>query len=74
MMKKIIAALLTALSLTAAVHANEGGPAWDQFPKERLTDLAALRMASGLRPTPLPPSARAYLHVYKQALADSVAP
>jgi ubiquinol-cytochrome c reductase cytochrome c1 subunit len=48
MMKKIIAALLTALSLTAAVHANEGGPAWDQFPKERLTDLAALQNGAKL--------------------------
>lgn len=48
MMKKIIAALLTALSLSAAVHANEGGPAWDQFPKERLTDLAALQNGAKL--------------------------
>jgi ubiquinol-cytochrome c reductase cytochrome c1 subunit len=48
MMKKIIAALLTALSMTAAVQANEAGPAWDPFPKDRMHDMAALQNGAKL--------------------------
>jgi ubiquinol-cytochrome c reductase cytochrome c1 subunit len=47
-MKRIIAALLAALSLMSSVWANEGGPAWDKFPKERVTDLSALQHGAKL--------------------------
>jgi len=47
-MKKIIAGLLAALSLCTAALANEGGPAWDKFPKERVTDVAALQNGAKL--------------------------
>ena len=46
-MKKLIASLFAALALSAAfigpAVANEAGPGWDKFPKERTTDLAALQ-------------------------------
>ena len=42
-MKKIIASLLAALAFCTAAWANEGGPAWDKFPKDRITDVAALQ-------------------------------
>ncbi len=42
-MKKIIISLLAALSFCAGAWANEGGPAWDKFPKDRVTDVAALQ-------------------------------
>jgi ubiquinol-cytochrome c reductase cytochrome c1 subunit len=47
-MKRIIAALLAALSLMSSAWANEGGPAWDKFPKERVTDLSALQHGAKL--------------------------
>ena len=47
-MKRIIAALLASLSLMSSVWANEGGPAWDKFPKERVTDLSALQHGAKL--------------------------
>ena len=47
-MKKIIASLLAALSLMSAAWANEGGPAWDKFPKDRVTDVAALQNGAKL--------------------------
>jgi ubiquinol-cytochrome c reductase cytochrome c1 subunit len=42
-MKRIFFSLLAWLGLVASVAASEGGPAWDTFPKERLTNLAALQ-------------------------------
>ncbi|WP_395702519.1 cytochrome c1 [Aquabacterium sp.] len=42
-MKRLLACLLAALSFTSAVLANEGGVPWDKFPKERVTDVAALQ-------------------------------
>jgi ubiquinol-cytochrome c reductase cytochrome c1 subunit len=42
-MKRLIACLLAALSFAGAALANEGGPAWDKFPKDRITDVAALQ-------------------------------
>ena len=47
-MKKIIAGLLAALTLCTAAMANEGGPAWDKFPKERATDVTALQNGAKL--------------------------
>jgi ubiquinol-cytochrome c reductase cytochrome c1 subunit len=47
-MKKIIAGLLAALTLCTAALANEGGPAWDKFPKERATDVTALQNGAKL--------------------------
>jgi len=47
-MKKIVAWMLAALGLCSAVWANEGGPAWDRFPKERVTDMAALQNGARL--------------------------
>ncbi|OYU42776.1 MAG: cytochrome c1 [Burkholderiales bacterium PBB4] len=49
-MKKIIACLLTAvgLSLGGAALANEGGPAWDKFPANRISDVAALQNGAKL--------------------------
>ena len=42
-MKRILLSLLAALSFCAGAWANEGGPAWDKFPKDRVTDVAALQ-------------------------------
>ena len=49
-MKRIIAGLLAVLALnfSGSVLANEGGPAWDKFPKERITDMAALQNGAKL--------------------------
>ena len=51
-MKRIIATLLTALSLSAGLSgtalANEGGPAWDKFPAGRVNDVAALQHGAQL--------------------------
>jgi ubiquinol-cytochrome c reductase cytochrome c1 subunit len=47
-MKKLFACLLAVWALTGSVMANEGGPAWDKFPKERVTDLAALQRGAKL--------------------------
>ena len=42
-MKKIIASLLTSLALVGGVHASGGGVAWDRFPTEKMSDMAALQ-------------------------------
>jgi ubiquinol-cytochrome c reductase cytochrome c1 subunit len=47
-MKRIIVSLLAALSFCTSVFANEGGPAWDKFPKDRVTDMAALQNGAKL--------------------------
>ena len=47
-MKKIIAWITVALALCGAAMANEGGPAWDKFPKDRVTDMAALQHGAKL--------------------------
>jgi ubiquinol-cytochrome c reductase cytochrome c1 subunit len=46
-MKRILAALLAALSVATA-WAAEGGPAWDKFPTERMTNLASLQNGARL--------------------------
>ena len=49
MMKKLLLTLLAALSLAAgAVRAAGDGIAWDKFPAERVTDLAALQNGAKL--------------------------
>ena len=48
LMKRFIASLLVALSFCGAASAQEGGPAWDKFPTERLTDQAALQHGAKL--------------------------
>jgi ubiquinol-cytochrome c reductase cytochrome c1 subunit len=40
--QKIILGLMLVLGLTAGVHANEGGPAWDKAPN-RINNMAALQ-------------------------------
>jgi len=47
-MKRIIASLLAALALCSGALANTDGPAWDKFPKERMTDVAALQHGAKL--------------------------
>ena len=51
-MKRIIARLLSALlllaGLSSAALASEGGPALDKFPKDRVTDMAALQHGAKL--------------------------
>lgn len=47
-MKRRIAALLAALSLASSVAASEGGIAWDRFPQERMTNVAALQSGAHL--------------------------
>ncbi|MBI5259019.1 MAG: cytochrome c1 [Burkholderiales bacterium] len=47
-MKRLIACLLAALSFAGAALASESGPAWDRFPKERITDQAALQNGAKL--------------------------
>ena len=47
-MKRIIASLLAALALCGPALASEGGPALDRFPKERVTDMAALQNGAKL--------------------------
>lgn len=42
-MKKLILCLLAGLALVSGAQASSEGPAWDKFPKERVTDLAALQ-------------------------------
>ena len=48
LMKRFIASLVVALSFCGAAFAQEGGPAWDKFPVERLTDQAALQHGAKL--------------------------
>jgi len=47
-MRRFIAALLTVLAVAGPASASESGPAWDKFPKERLTDMAALQNGAKL--------------------------
>ncbi|MFG6416368.1 cytochrome c1 [Roseateles sp. DC23W] len=47
-MKKLIAILLASLSLSGAVHAAGGGIEWDKFPKEKMSDMAALQNGAKL--------------------------
>ena len=47
-MKKLIAILLASLSLAGAAHASSGGMEWDKFPKEKMTDVAALQNGAKL--------------------------
>ena len=51
-MKKTILNLLAALAFFAGIPtaalANEGGPAWDKFPNDRITDMAALQHGAKL--------------------------
>ena len=48
MMKKLILWLLASLWLAAGAQAAGGGIAWDKFPKERVTDQAALQNGAKL--------------------------
>ena len=47
-MKKIILWLLAGLALVSGAQASSEGPAWDKFPKERVTDMAALQNGAKL--------------------------
>jgi ubiquinol-cytochrome c reductase cytochrome c1 subunit len=47
-MKKLLLALLTALTLAGTAQANEEGAPWDRFPAQRITDLAALQNGAKL--------------------------
>jgi ubiquinol-cytochrome c reductase cytochrome c1 subunit len=47
-MKKLILSLLACLALFGSAHATTAGPAWDKFPTERVTDLAALQRGAKL--------------------------
>jgi ubiquinol-cytochrome c reductase cytochrome c1 subunit len=47
-MKRIIASLLAALTLVGSALASSEGPAWDKFPKDRVTDVAALQHGAKL--------------------------
>lgn len=42
-MKKLILLLVASMAFLGAAQAAGGGPAWDKFPTQRLTDLAALQ-------------------------------
>lgn len=47
-MKKLILSLLACLSLSGPAMAAGGGVEWDKFPKERVTDMAALQNGAKL--------------------------
>ena len=47
-MKKLIATLMLGLGLAGGALANTGGPEWDKFPKEKMTDVAALQNGAKL--------------------------
>jgi ubiquinol-cytochrome c reductase cytochrome c1 subunit len=47
-MKRFLALVLAALSFASAAVADEGGPAWDRFPVERVTNEAALQTGAKL--------------------------
>jgi ubiquinol-cytochrome c reductase cytochrome c1 subunit len=47
-MKKLILSLLASLAFIGGAQAAGGGVAWDTFPKERVTDLAALQNGAKL--------------------------
>ena len=51
-MKKLILSLLASLALLGSAQANTAGPAWDKFPTQRMTDLAALLGVSEATPWP----------------------
>jgi ubiquinol-cytochrome c reductase cytochrome c1 subunit len=42
-MKKLLLSLLACLAFVGVAQANTEGPAWDKFPTQRMTDLAALQ-------------------------------
>ena len=47
-MKKILASLLAALALVSGAQASGGDLVLDKFPKERITDMAALQNGAKL--------------------------
>ena len=47
-MKKIILTLLASLALLGVARAASEGPAWDKFPTQRMTDMAALQNGAKL--------------------------
>ena len=47
-MKRLITSLLAALAFCSGASAVTGGPAWDKFPTERITDVAALQHGAKL--------------------------
>jgi len=47
-MKKLILSLLAAIGFIGAAAASTGGPQWDRFPTEKLTDLPALQRGARL--------------------------
>jgi ubiquinol-cytochrome c reductase cytochrome c1 subunit len=47
-MKKLVLSLLMSFGLVAGVAANEGGYAWDKFPVEKMSDMAALQHGAKL--------------------------
>ena len=47
-MKKLILSLLAAIGFIGAASASTGGPQWDRFPTEKLTDLASLQTGAKL--------------------------
>ena len=47
-MKKLILSLLAAIGFIGAASAATGGPQWDRFPTEKLTDLASLQTGAKL--------------------------
>ena len=47
-MKKLILTLLASLALLGSAQASSEGIAWDKFPAQRLTDMAALQHGAKL--------------------------
>jgi ubiquinol-cytochrome c reductase cytochrome c1 subunit len=47
-MKKFVISLLMSIGLVAGAAANEGGYAWDKFPVEKMSDMAALQHGAKL--------------------------
>jgi ubiquinol-cytochrome c reductase cytochrome c1 subunit len=47
-MKKLILWLLASMALVSGAQASSGGYPWDKFPKERVTDMAALQHGAKL--------------------------
>ena len=47
-MKKFVLSLLMSFGLVAGAAANEGGYAWDKFPVEKMSDMAALQHGAKL--------------------------
>ncbi len=47
-MKRIVVSLLLSLGCLAGASANEGGYAWDKFPVEKMSDMAALQHGAKL--------------------------